>query len=624
MKLLKLGLLHLITGDYKNAPVMLPNGLVYLATYLKHSINFDNIIIETDVNKLLSQNLDIIGISSYTQTFTEAIEISKKIKQVKNIPIIIGGNHISSLPKSLAQTMDIGVIGEGEETLKELILLFLENNVNKETLSNIDGIVFHDKDRKIITKTRKFIENIDKIPLPDRTLLNNLNLKLDHGIFTSRGCPFKCSFCTAGNLQDKVRYHSVERIIKEINEIIKIAPNQKHIAIADDLFAFSKTRLEEIAKAIKQEGINKKVFFSCNVRASCFDDEICKLLSEINVKIVALGLESNDEKVLKYLKGSATPEQNQKAVDICAKNNLTFLTHFIIGSEIETPENMAKTYWFMRKNFEKISKMDVFIATPYPSTPFWYSALENNLIDENFKDWHLMDLKFKANKSILLSKYHTHNEFEYAQKEFSNLCEKKSSLETEFSKNINKENYYRNLYTNLAKKILIKNANVLEISNYKKSLVEYSDKDINLTKVFSKKQKYDYIFLIHSLETIKDYKNFLSELKNSLTDSGNIILVIENIQNPNYIFELLTNRIIRKNIELFDNSKINNITLKNILELLMALNLKPIELIKNPYMQYLEDIKNNENTWNLLFKHIKLKEQIDFNIFSYTITAKNL
>ncbi len=184
-----------------------PLGLCYLAAITKEkgyetkildapAMNFG---IKRSLEYILKENPDYVGITAVTLSITKAAKLAKMIKNInKNIKIIIGGPHITGIPKKtmeLFKEFDIGVIGEGEITIVEL----LDHLNNKKSLNKIKGIVYRKNGRIILNKRREFISNLDKLPLPAWSLLPNLAKtyipsafgyeKLPSNVLiTSRGC----------------------------------------------------------------------------------------------------------------------------------------------------------------------------------------------------------------------------------------------------------------------------------------------------------------------------------------------------------------------------------------------------------------------------------------------------
>ena len=215
----------------KVGPITEPLGLAYLAaSILKKRPNDQVEIIDpavlgytkTDLkNHLEKTRPDIIGISILTPLYFNAKEVIKIAKEVLNEPIIIaGGPHVTIFPKAtMEENKDINyaVMGEGDITITEL----LDSIDNKKEPSNVAGLVYREKGQIKFTNNRQFIKNLDEIPLPRRDLLPmhkyrpapTYYMRLpSYIILTSRGCPFRCSYCSK-IFGDTYRHHSSGRVI---------------------------------------------------------------------------------------------------------------------------------------------------------------------------------------------------------------------------------------------------------------------------------------------------------------------------------------------------------------------------------------------------------------------------
>ena len=356
-----------------------------------------------------------------------------KFAKSKNIPIIVGGVHISLLPQSLSSDMNVGCIGEGEKTILELFSVFLDKGkFLNEDLANIEGIVYMRDGRLIINSPRKRIGNMDEITFPDRDMLE---INRHSYMFTSRGCPYNCVFCASSRFWDKVRFFSAEYVIKEIEELID-KYNVKLISFFDDLFIADKRRLEEIVSLIKEKGIDQKVKFTCSARANLITDEVANLLKEMKVSAVGLGLESGCDKTLKYLKGgNISIENNIEAVNILKNHKIAANASFVIGSPQESKEDILETYNFIKNN--PVSLFDVYVLTPYPGTNIWQYALRKNLVS-NDMDWSKLNVNFNKNieGSIILSEILNKKEVVKLYKKFKLLRLWKNSKNVWFTPQI--------------------------------------------------------------------------------------------------------------------------------------------------------------------------------------------
>lgn len=381
-----------------------PNlGLGYIISSLRQHFGhqrFDFKVVDRNIKREIERfQPHIIGISSVTQNYNLAKRYAQIAKREK-IPIIIGGVHISALPNLMSRDMDIGCIGEAEETMVELFELFLDKgSFPKEQLEKVKGIVFWENGSVCVTEKRDPIGDLDSLPLPARDVFK---IEKHSYIFSSRGCPYRCTFCASSRFWGKVRFFSAECVVREIEELV----NKYHvrmISFFDDLFVANKNRLKEIVNLIKKTGLGRKVKLTCSCTANRIDDETVKLLKEMNVLSVGMGLESGCERTLKYLKGNAfSIEDNLRAVRTLEKYGIRANASFVIGSPLETREEIMETYRFIKEN--PLTLVDVYVLTPFPGTPIWAYAKQKGLVSDDI-DWDRINVNFESNykNAVILS-----------------------------------------------------------------------------------------------------------------------------------------------------------------------------------------------------------------------------
>jgi len=360
-------------------------GLAYLAAMVKRhfAAQVEVEAVATDVERAIRRHKpDLVGISSTSVRFDIA-RCNARAAHELGIPVIIGGIHITALPESIYPEMAVGVMGEGELTLVDLVALRLETGgLPKDRLRDIPGLAFRDGDQLIQTAPRPHVENLDDIPKPDRTIA----VPRPHSyLFSSRGCPYNCVFCASTRFwPGKVRFFSAERVVEEIEELVH-GYNVKVISFYDDLFVADFERLQAIRDLLRRRDLAGKVRFTCNARANMVTDKLCRVLKEIGVASINMGLESGCERTLRYLKGgNVTAEQNREAIMTVRRNGILAQGSFIIGAPDETREEIEQTYRFIRAM--PLSILDVYVLRPYPGTPIWDYALARGLV-ANDMDW---------------------------------------------------------------------------------------------------------------------------------------------------------------------------------------------------------------------------------------------
>jgi len=404
---LKIALISL-QQDAEKVP---PLGLVYLATYLKEKagIEHENVRIFDRTFSNIKENIkifspDIIGFTSMTIDYGKVVKFAKELRQDQNVPFIIGGVHISSLPESFSPNFDLGVLGEGEETIKELVLLYLEKRkFLTQDLKGIKGLIFPiDKKELFLTPRREPIENIDDIPIPDFKLLDKTYIQKSEILSTSnvgkrihlissRGCPYKCLFCSTSHFWGKIRFHSAEHTARMIRKAIdELGVNS--VGFLDDLFAVSHGRLSHLKEAFKKYGLFEHIqSIDCTQRTNLMNDRICEALKDLKVTALNFGFESGSDKVLSEIKCHTTSvDINKNAILLCKKHGIGAFGSLMYGVPNETIEDMEKTNDFIDFAIEQKAKyLWSFVATPFPATPFWDIALQRGKVN-NKMDWNLL------------------------------------------------------------------------------------------------------------------------------------------------------------------------------------------------------------------------------------------
>ncbi len=382
-----------------------PLGLGYLASYLRKYGNFYNTVIvdkENLFNRIKKEKPDVVGISCTTQDFMKTRDLAKKIKQELDLPILLGGFHVTALPHKMPKEFDVGVIGEGEDVLLELVNAFEKRGAFfAKDLGKIKSLAFRDGNKLKLTERRGNIEPLDRIPFPARDLLPMRRfylkparhtfdkLSIGTSILTTRGCMYNCIFCSqTGFWQHTMRFFSPEYVVAEMREIVD---NYKieMLRVMDDLFAVNRKRVAKIAELMKKEGIPDKVELHVFGRTNLMTDEMCRYLKAMNVKYINFGFESGSERILRFLKkGSVTVEQHRKALRLCEKHGLLVDGSFIFGTPGETREDIYKTFKLVRD--PALKNVMFFKLTPLPASAIWDYAFKRRLVSEDM-NWNDLD-----------------------------------------------------------------------------------------------------------------------------------------------------------------------------------------------------------------------------------------
>ena len=362
-----------------------PLGLGYLAAVLKK--NFPSIevrIIDRDIETAVRGfRPDAVGVSSVSQNMGTATDIGSYCKSI-GIPVFLGGVHITLLPESLPAAFDFGVYGEAEETIVEIVDFFSAGGIpGSPGMENIEGLILHERPGIKLTRARPLIKVLDALPFPDRSLLNIPPGQTTY-LFTSRGCPYTCTFCASTRFWNEVRWFSAEYVVSEIEYVVG-AYRPWAISFYDDLFIGHKKRLKEIVNLLCVRGLNRKVKYSFACRADLVNEELMEILKPLNIQMICMGLESGCRRTLNYLKGDrSTVEQNHRAVELLTRAGINVQGTFIIGSPDETEEEILETLKFIKES--ALVNFEVYLLSPFPGTPVWETARERGLVGKEM-DW---------------------------------------------------------------------------------------------------------------------------------------------------------------------------------------------------------------------------------------------
>lgn len=383
------------------ASIIPPIGLAGIASYLEKR-GIDASIIDCyarpDSDSLIrgylqSEKPAFLGLSCTTSTFLDGIRTAKLAKSIlPDIKVIFGGAHVSALKERILKdfpVIDFTVIGEGEETLAEL----MENN--GENISSVTGIIYREKEDEIrFTGRRSAGLDLDTLPFPSYEKLEGFPSAYKAPLFnyprapgssciTSRGCPYACSYCDRSVFGRSFRYNSAEYMYEHVN-YLNDRFGVKHIIFYDDQFTFKRERVIDFAKMM----INRprRISFNCVARAEHIDYELLLMLKEAGCWMISLGIETGDENLLARHRQNANLSMLSEKIHLIKKAGIRTKGLFMIGLPGETEEGIRKSMEFVISN--PIDELNVAKFTPFPGSPIYEKAHE---LGEFNEDWELMD-----------------------------------------------------------------------------------------------------------------------------------------------------------------------------------------------------------------------------------------
>lgn len=307
------------------------------------------------------------------------------------------GPHITSLPEETLRrypSLDYGILGEAEATIKELINSIEQN----KDLSNIKGIVFRKVNGEIcVTEKRPFIENLDELPIPLHELLPINKYRLPYigknytFVLASRGCPYLCTFCRQVIMWERVlRTRSAKSIFEELKYLDRIGIN--NFMFHSDTFTLFRETAMELCDLIIKEGL--KLRWCCNSRVDTVDEELLMNMKKAGCWMIMYGIETASPEILKNVKkgGTATVDQARNAVIWTKKAGIKVWGYFIIGLPGETKATLNSTIAFAKSL--PLDIVNFAVGAPYIGTEFYEQAKENKWLES--EAWEDFDQNYSA------------------------------------------------------------------------------------------------------------------------------------------------------------------------------------------------------------------------------------
>jgi radical SAM superfamily enzyme YgiQ (UPF0313 family) len=332
-----------------------------------------------------------VGFSATTIGWPAVVEGARIAREALPESLIaVGGPHLSLYPKECLsfKYFDIGVYGDGEETLLEIVRAVEEG----KALEGLRGTVTRRGEEIVVNEPRPWIEDIDGVPYPAADLIpveryNCLTVEKPFlTLVSSRGCPYKCGFCSQVFCGDRVRLRSCENVVGEMEMYVKQF-GVKEIIMFDETFTLKKQRVLDICSLIREQRL--KFRFNIRTRVDTIDVEMMEALKEAGCYGLHMGVESGSPRILKVMRKGITLDRVRETFALARKLGFITRGYFMIGYLDEDRESFRDTVRLSRElglDFASFS-----ITTPLPATHLFEEAVRRGLISESYwRDYTLM------------------------------------------------------------------------------------------------------------------------------------------------------------------------------------------------------------------------------------------
>jgi len=313
---------------------------------------------------------DAVGLyGGLTSTIPRLFQIANFYKS-RGIATIAGGQHFvqETIPEALSAGIDYIVLGEAEETIKEL-LQAIQNN---QDVSQVKGIAYLKDGKCVFTAKREHLLDFDKLPLPDFSLVRYAKIRL-YPVERIRGCGMNCEFCT---VKGKPRPAQPERLLEHISLLVETY-NARRFFIVDDLFGQQRDETIRLCRMLAdyQRRIGRRLRIAVQIRLDkARDRELLSAMRDAGIRIVCIGYESPIEEELQAMNKHISSADMLSLTKIFHESG--FLVHgmFIFGYPLRdnsdfkmSVDQRADCYRdFIRK--AKIDTVQILLPVPIPGT----------------------------------------------------------------------------------------------------------------------------------------------------------------------------------------------------------------------------------------------------------------
>ncbi len=306
---------------------------------------------------------DLVGISTITPTAPEAYSVLREVKKRGDIPVVMGGPHVTFLPEeALRMGADFVIRGEGEYSFLELVKRLREG---RRDLEDIPGLSFRDGESFFHNPVIPRVDDLDSLPWPDLTLIHNWERIRILPVMTSRGCPYNCKFCSVTKMFGRrYRFRNTEDVLAELETLHRRNPKAT-IFFYDDNFTANVSRTKELLRGMLERGI--KVRWTAQARVDVIrDGELLELMRDSGCLFLYLGLESINPQTLKSYRKEQTVQDIAEAVKVLHAHGIKVHGMFVLGSDEDDVKTIRETVRFARSL--KIDTVQFLVLTPLPGT----------------------------------------------------------------------------------------------------------------------------------------------------------------------------------------------------------------------------------------------------------------
>lgn len=351
-----------------------PVWLAQIGTVLKQNgidVTIFDFRIQENFPKVLRTNFDYVGLSVHTSDIDSALRTATYVRKVSpGAKIVFGGPHPTALPKQMIahECVDHVIVGDAEQSFVDLVKGKIKSKI-------ING-----------SKAADIIPDYSLLQM-DKYGKGTLTSESypSFGIFTSRGCPYHCTFCSTRSY----RRMDMNLVFDHIDLLVR-RYNMKDCKILDGSFTVNRERTLRFCRRINQYHIT----WNCQARIDDLDPELLREMAKSGCTSIGVGIESGNRKMRDMIGKSRDMEQVRRIIRAMENVGIESRVCFMFGFLEDTPKTMQQTIEaakYINADYTHFS-----IITPFPGTEFYANLNKKNIpMLNDFSKYDTYQLVFK-------------------------------------------------------------------------------------------------------------------------------------------------------------------------------------------------------------------------------------
>lgn len=396
-----------------------PLGYGYMSRHLKatgHDVIFVDLpFLDNDpaaLAKAIDEHRpDLVGITSVAQSYCQALELARLVKQTTTAPpVVFGGPHVTFIASECLRrhaAVDYVLLYDAELSIVALCAALGAGG--EDVLRRVPGLCYRREDGGVAaTAPAPPLMSLDELGPPDRSIFDLDQYRAydyETVVMTARGCPSRCTFCSTTIAGRKARWNSATHVCDELEEVVEHGFGS--VFFGDDTFSGDPDRAIAICQEIQARGL--RIPWTSNMRAQDARPPVLTAMRDAGAYRVFMGFESIQKATLRLVKKGATPERMIEKAQLVKDAGLELHASFIVGAPGDTDETLAATLDYIRLLDPTVATFNV--MEPRPGTdvydnpdrygiqipdPYWYESASwldlpvcrnTQLSQEEIRDW---------------------------------------------------------------------------------------------------------------------------------------------------------------------------------------------------------------------------------------------